>query len=285
MNVYRSLVLILLLPAITAAQQIRGVVVEDSTGLPIPGAKVELLAGDTTIRATTFANNYGWFELLPQGDGQFLLRASHPPYRNTATLAVTLGNLETITVVLRLTGGPIPIQPLVVKATPRDRMSGYRERLKNNAFGHFITRADLDQRGAYSLSHAMRFAPGVSIARVQDGAFVSEGVFMRSFGGACVPAVYLDGMQIPTGRIFDINDLISVEEVAGIEVYRSVLTAPMEFRLSALGSTPDSDGSEMWCGVIAVWSRPVPRIPLTPKRLFLAGLLVGGSVMLGRMFR
>jgi hypothetical protein len=59
--------LTILLPAITAAQQIRGVVVEDSTGLPISGATIELLAADATVRATTSSAVTGWFELNSDG--------------------------------------------------------------------------------------------------------------------------------------------------------------------------------------------------------------------------
>jgi hypothetical protein len=95
-----SLAFTLLLPTITAAQKIRGVVVEDSTGLPIVDAKIELLKGDTAVLVMLVSRTSGWFELSPQSEGQFVLRASHPAYRGIGTLAVDLRALETITVIL-----------------------------------------------------------------------------------------------------------------------------------------------------------------------------------------
>ncbi|MEX2281124.1 MAG: carboxypeptidase regulatory-like domain-containing protein [Gemmatimonadota bacterium] len=277
-SLIRGLGLAVLLPTMSAAQQIRGVVVDDSTGQPILGVRIELLAGHTTVRATTFSAAAGWFELFPQIGGQFLVRASHAAYRGVGTLAVALGPQEIITVVVRLSGGPIPLEPLVVKATARDGLSGYRERARRGAFGRFITRADIDKNGAYSLAHALRFAPEVSLARVFDGVFTTDGIFMRSFGGMCVPGIYLNGLAMPVDRGFDINDLINVDEIEGIEVYRNSLSVPMEFvRLS--------DPPGLWCGVIAVWSRPLPRAPVTLKRLGFAGLLVGVPILLGRLLR
>lgn len=277
-NVLRSLVLAVLLPTIAAAQQIRGVVVDDSTGQPISGATIELLAADTTVRATTISNATGWFELLSPGGGQLLLRASHAAFRGVATLAIDLGSQETMTVVLRLSGGPIPLEPVVAKATARDGLSAYRERARRGAYGRFITRADIDKTGAYSLAHALRFAPEVRFARVRDGAFITDGIFMRSFADMCVPGIFLNGIAMPADRAFDINDLINVDEIEGIEVYRNSLSVPMEF--VRLDGPPG-----VWCGVIAVWTRPLPRAPITPKRLFFASLLVGVPILLGRLLR
>ncbi len=267
-----------LLPTMAVAQQVRGVVVEDSTFRPIADVKIELIAADAVVPALSFSSLTGWFELFSEGGGQFLLRASHPAYRVIDTLALTLGPQEIVTVVLRLSGGPIPLEPVVVKATVRDRLSGYRDRARRGAFGHFITRADIDQRGGYTLSHVLRFTPEVRIERVRDGPFTSEGVFMRSFGDPCVPTVYLDGVAVPAGRGFDLDGLLSVEAIEGIEVYRSAQSAPMELRLPAFGE-------DMFCGVIAVWSRPVPGERLGTKGVLLTGLMVGASFLLTRLLR
>ena len=277
-SLIRSLALAILLPTITVAQQIRGVVVDDSTGQPISGATIELLAADTTVRTTTISNATGWFDLSAQSGGQFVLRGSHAAYRGVGTLAVVLDPQEVLTVVIRLSGGPIPLEPVVARATARDGLSGYRERARRGAYGRFITRADIDKTGAYSLAHALRFAPEVRFARVRDGAFITDGIFMRSFADMCVPGIYLNGIAMPADRAFDINDLINVDEVEGIEVYRNSLSVPMEFvRLS--------DAPGVWCGVIAVWTRPLPGKPLTFKRIGVAGLLVGVPILLGRLLR
>ena len=275
-SLMRGLTLTVLLPTLSAAQQIRGVVVEDSTFRPISDVKIELLAADRTVLATSTSDAVGWFTLNAQGGGEFTLQASHDAYTNMDILTVVLGPQQTLTVLLRLSGGPIPIAPVIASAKIRDRLSDYRDRARKGVYGRFITREDIDKRGAYNLSHVLRFTPEVRIERVRDGAFTSDGVFMRSFGDLCVPSVYLDGIQVPTGLTFDIDALISAEAVEGIEVYRSSLTAPMEFRMPAFGG-PDL------CGVIAVWSRPMPGVGLTLKRVVYAGLLVAVPIWFMRL--
>jgi hypothetical protein len=274
----RGVGLAVLLPAVCAAQQIRGVVVENSSDRPVAKVTIELLSADTVVHSTTVSNGIGWFELTLPSGGQFLVRASHEAYRNSGALTITVGAQEIVTVVLRLSGGPIPLEPLIVKARARDLAGGFRERARQAAFGRFLTRADIDKYGGYSLTHIMRFTPEVRIEKTRDGIFVGEGVFMRTFGDLCVPAVYLDGVSVPTGRAFDINSLISLEAVEGIEVYRNSASAPMELRLPAFGE-------DVFCGVIAIWSRPTPGTPLTPKRALFASLLVGASLLLTEVLR
>jgi hypothetical protein len=267
--------LAMLLPVMAAAQEIQGVVVEDSTKRPIPDVKVELVAADGTVRDSTMSTSTGWFELSARSGGEFVLRGSHPAYTSVAMVAVTVDSVRTLTVVLRLSGGPIPLEPVIAKGISRDPRNAYRERARHGAFGRFITRADIDRMGGYTISHILRMTPEVRIERVMDGAFVNEGVFMRSFGDLCVPSVYLDGTLVPTGLVISINDLLSAEEVEGIEVYRSSLTAPLEFRAPAFGTANEQ------CGVIVLWSRQQPRLPLTLKRIFFAAVLVSiPSVML-----
>jgi hypothetical protein len=72
--------------------------------------------------------------------------------------------------------------------------------------------------------------------------------------------------------------LLTQQEIEGIEVYRSSLSAPMEMRLPSFGA-------DRSCGVIAVWSRPMPGTPMTLKRAFFAGSLVGASLLLLRVLQ
>ena len=276
-----ALSIALLLPAITSAQQVRGVVVEDSTGHPIPGVQVEVRAADATVRATALTSAIGWFQLSLQSGGEYVIRASHPAYRSVDSLSVSLGAHAAITVVLRLKGGPIPLAPVVVRAKARDWLSGYRERARRASHGRFITRADIDKYGAVNFSEALRFAPEVRIEQVMQGPFSSAGVFMRSFGEPCVPTVFLDGLALPTAQLFDISELLPVDAVEGIEVYRNLLSAPMEFQVAASGSAFGTD----LCGVIAVWSRRMADRPLTMKRVLFVGLLVGATPLLARLFQ
>jgi hypothetical protein len=277
-SLIRGFGLAVLLPTIAAAQQVRGVVVEDSTFRPISDVRIEMVAADSTVLTSAFSTKTGWFKLHTRNGGRYVLRASHPAYNSIGVLAVEVGPQEDLTVVLRLNGGPIPIEPLVVKGVIHDRMNGYRERLRRGAYGKFITRADIDKLGGYSISHMLRFTPEVRIERVRDGPFTSEGLFMKSFGDLCQPSVFLDGWQVSRDRVIDINDLVSLEAIEGIEVYRSTLTAPMEFRMPSFGS-------DLECGVVALWTRVLPRPPLNIKQVLMAGFLVSSSVLVRKLFQ
>ncbi len=274
-----GLVLTFLLPLTAAAQQIRGVVVEDSTGYAVSDVTIEVIDVDTVVRATTISSSVGWFELSPRGTGTFLLIATHPAYRVAGTLVVNVAADDIVTVVLRVSGGPIPLAPLIVRGRAVDRLSGFRERMRRNASGRFITRADLDKLGAHSPTHALRLAPEVRIERVRDGPFTSDGMFMRSYGSLCVPAVYLNGHFVPPGFVSEPDFLIGVGEIEGIEVYRSAISAPAEFR------TPAFMAADFDCGVIALWGRPLPSSGFPAKGFLLSGVMAGTVFLVSKVLR
>lgn len=263
----------LLAPAAVRAQQIRGVVVEDMTDTPIPGVTVELLAEDSTIRASAVTASTGWFQLPTGSAGRFLLRTSHPVFTAGALLEVVVQQREIVTIVLRMSGGAIPLEPLVVTARSHDRLSGFRERAQRSGFGRYITREQIDERPAARPSDLLRMVPEVRIELVRDpsGVFTSNAVLMRSFGELCAPAIYLDGMPIPQDFGFDIDDLISTELIEGVEIYRSYVGAPLEFHLP-----------QNTCGVIAFWSRTIRGRPLSWKSFAIAGVLAGIMVLMTR---
>lgn len=89
-SLIRGLGLALLLPTLAAAQQIRGVVVEDSSYLPIADVMVELLTPDGRVRATSLSSGAGWFEMYAPGSGSYLLRATHQAYTRVDTLTIAL---------------------------------------------------------------------------------------------------------------------------------------------------------------------------------------------------
>ena len=86
-------------------------------------------------------------------------------------------------------------------------------------------------------------------------------------------------MYFSASRAIDINSLLSAEAVEGVEVYRSAMSAPMEFRVPGFGA------GDFFCGVIAVWSRPTARGQMTLKRAFFASMLVGASLLMTEILR
>ncbi|CAN5876285.1 hypothetical protein BH23GEM9_BH23GEM9_08090 [soil metagenome] len=263
---------ILLLPAAVDAQVIRGVVVADATRTPVPGMLVELLAGDSTVRASTVTGNAGWFQLPAGSAGRVFLRTSHPGHAPTGMLAVDVQENEIVTVVVSVDVSAIPLEPLVITARSRDRLSGFRQRAAHGGMGRYILREDIERLVAPLASDLLRMTPGVRIETVRDWTgFSSDIVMMRSLGELCAPTLYLNGMRMIHGSGFDIDALISTELLEGVEIYSSHVTAPLEFHVPR-----DS------CGVIAFWSRPGPPRRLTWKRAGLGALLATMIVLLSR---
>lgn len=263
---------VLLMPSVGSAQVIRGVVVHDSTDTPIAGVTIELRTDESTILATTVAGATGWFQLDPGSAGTFLLRTSHPVYTVDGSLTVAVEEREIVTVVLRMSGGAVALEPLLVTARSFDRLSGFRERATQGGLGRYITRADIDKGQAILITGILHFVSEVRVEPVRNGGLTGTALLMNSFGSWCRPAIFLDGMPVPSGDFgFDINDLLSPDMVEGVEIYRSYAMAPAEFQ----GAIHD-------CGVIAFWSRTVPGgRRFTWKRLGIGGL-IAALVLLAR---
>lgn len=255
-----------LAPQIASAQQIRGVVVHDSTDQPIAGATIELITQDSTVRATAVSSAIGWFQLSLPSHGRFLLRASHVVYGGGGAVEVVVGERELVNVVLRMTGGAIPLEPLSVTARSVDPLAGFRQRAAHGGQGYYLHREDIEKHAGARVSDLLRRMPGVRFDLVRDrsGFFTSETLLMRSLGELCEPTIYLDGVPMPPEFGMDINDLISTEALAGVEVYTSHLTAPLDLHI------PRNS-----CGVIAFWSRPTPGTRMTWKRAAVAGMIAG----------
>jgi hypothetical protein len=63
-------------------------------------------------------------------------------------------------------------------------------------------------------------------------------------GGGCIPAIFVDGMQLNrVNRNDSLDDYVSTLDIEGIEVYRGAA--------SQLGAMYDPTG----CGLVAVWTR------------------------------
>jgi hypothetical protein len=263
---------IVLLPAAVHGQAVRGVVVADASHTPIPGMRVELLAGDSTVRASTMTGNAGWFQLSTGSAGRFFLRASHPEYTATGMLAVSVQEHEIVTVVVSVDISAIPLEPILVTSRSFDRLSGFRQRAAHGGLGRYILRADIERFVGARPSDLLRTVPGVRIESIRDrSGFSSDVVLMRSPGELCAPTLYVDGMRVIHGAGFDIDDLITTETVEGVEIYSSHATAPLEFHVPR-----DA------CGVIAFWSRPAPPGRLTWKRAGVGALLATLIVLLAR---
>ena len=260
----------LTLPSPSDGQIVRGVVREVGTGTPVFGARLLLRTADDEVRAGVISDEHGEFELHSEIAGLVRLEISHFAYADWTTSNFALPSDAEIDVEVRLDIEAIPLEPIVVVArssAPTRRLVGFEERRRSETGfgGFFITVEDVEARASATTTGLLRGTPGMDVRLIDSGGLDRHVISARG----CPSRTFIDGMEIQQDRGHSVDDLITPDRVAGIEVYPRGLSAPAQFS-SAIG--PD-------CGVVLFWSRePAP----TPSRAWGSSrLAVGFGVLVG----
>jgi hypothetical protein len=130
----------------------------------------------------------------------------------------------------------VPSQLEAVDVTSNDNwLNRFRQHRKENAFGQFFDREEIEKRGVRFSSDLFRTVAGASLRP------------SRRFGSAirlrgCQPQVWLDGVPVQDAEL---DDLTRPSEIAGLEVYVSAPLVPAEYM----------DRRGRGCGAIVVWTR------------------------------
>jgi hypothetical protein len=225
-------------PLGASAQVIRGTIVEAEARTPVTDATVELVS--SAGRAATTSDSAGAFMLtLPHG-GRYGLRVRHVGFLSYETDSVRVGVGETVHVAIQLGRSVIPLAPLVVTARSEDRLAGFEAR-RTFGSGRFLTRADIEARGAAATTDLLRGMPGVTIAPVARRPSKSL-IVMQSSLGRCRAAVWVDGVQVEQFPESTADDVLVPSSIEAVEVYSSFSTAPAQYVSGA-------------CGVVMFWTR------------------------------
>jgi hypothetical protein len=235
------------LAAQAAAGSLGGTLIARDARSPIEGARMTVL-GTPLITSTDSA---GRFEFLAVPAGVRVVQARAVGYA-VGSWVVQLAEGQIFRQHLELESYAVEVPGLTV--TGRDRTnwrseSGFEERRRRST-GYFITREEIANRHAQSLTDLLRSVPGVQTSCRNRACQV---VMSRSTR-QCAPEYFLDGYpaSLATGPNFPIN------QIRGVEVYRSEFETPIEFQRFGLR-----------CGVIAIWTvepgeplnRPRPDAP------------------------
>jgi hypothetical protein len=228
------------------------------TGGGRPLAAAEILIEPDSLRTRT--NDSGFYRIvLPSPQSWITARAIGflPASRQ---LPVREPYLATVNFTLV----PLPqvLEPITVEAPPlweRGKMKAFYERRKLG-FGRFYTREELAERESSPLSNVLRLTPGLQLFRIDATCGGGQAVATGRQGDArgqgttcvspaCYATIYLDGMRFwapgfrrePPPNV----DRFKVIDLEGIEVYRSMSEAPIQYT-NAIGPS---------CGVILFWTR------------------------------
>ncbi len=231
------------------AQAVSGRIIERDGGAPIAGAQVLLLDIERD-RAAATTDSTGAFYVSAPGKGIYALRVERIGYEPTVTDTFSVSRGEILEVELRIGTQPVPIQPLVVigrRELPPGAVEFQRryEQRSKAGFGRFMTREDIAHERARATSNLLTRFPELHVYYLSTdearGASSTQ-LTMNSNGQPCIPRTYIDGTYIRP-EMTDFDKLVTPDELAGVEFYRSPTEAPPQYQ--------DPYG----CGTLLLWTR------------------------------
>ena len=207
------------------------------TAAPLPGATL------TVAGLTGAADDFGRAELVGVDLGTLRVGASQFGYVAADTV-LTIDRAEPIVVVLALAPDIESLGGVTVEATTINdevlERRGFFSRREREA-GTFITREELDQRGANQFADVFRGVAGVRVQATSGGTSL---VSSRRRG--CLMQMYLDGTEM-TYLAQNIN-AVPFDDIAAVEIYNGPSRVPVEYTQTK---------SQETCGAVLVWTRIV----------------------------
>jgi hypothetical protein len=252
------------MPGDIVAQQdsegsIRGQVVDATLGRGIPAALVEFVDPGGRVRATATAGEDGSFFLARVPRGEFRLRISSLGYARTLSPSRRIEGGETLSLLVQVEPEAIALAPLEVTGSARTTspvLSAFQARAERGVGGIYITRDDIERRSPSRVSDLLATVPGVHL---ENGGApgASPGVLLSGSpsgigGRPCAIQLFLDGVPVGSSPGLQglspssvrIDQLVTPDQVEGIEIYQSLGDTPPQFL------TQDAR-----CGVVAIWRR------------------------------
>ena len=254
----------LLAPA-TQAQVPAGTVLDSVSGRPIAGARVLLLDSAGTAITALVTRPDGQFTFNIPHLGEYRLLIGRIGYPISISKPFLFSSAFTASVSLSLPSNPITLDTVTVVAKEIERRlpyladAGFYKR-RQEGFGHFLTRDEIDKRDPLHLTDLLHGMSGVRVTcggqqrgPAQGGPGLQCTVTMRAantmfFRGKCNPSVVLDGVLLQPGGTasggLSLDDLVNPFNIEALEVYPGPEGVPVQY-----------SGYLSPCGAILVWSK------------------------------
>jgi hypothetical protein len=247
------------------AQTVSGRVVSGSPPAPVGGAFVLLVDSLGVVTQAALSDSEGSYVLVAPSMGLYTVRVQRGSYATTNSGPVRLSDGEAIRVDMHLPRPALLLPPVTItapaRAHPTGVLAGFYERMEKG-WGYFITREEIEKRGARRISDLLHGIPDVRVIRrselestVRVGTELSRinvGPLSLGTDGApqivvdtpfrCSPILWVDGSKF--GRADEVLDQVGPTDIEGIEFYRRSSEVPPEF-----------GGIYARCGVLLIWTR------------------------------
>lgn len=208
--VFAMCAFIVLLPfgAHAAPLALSGIVVDQSTGLALPGATIVAEPGGATARADAA----GHFSLA-LGAGRYVLRAAHDGYQPAVAAGVTIAAGSTASVTLALQRASNDLS--VIAVTTSRAADSLR---KSSTFYRALDAEQLQRDGVERAADALRTLPGVNNGITGDTGTFADDVNLNIRGlGTLETEATLDGHPIgfgfPGGYNYNLSPLFALRNV------------------------------------------------------------------------
>ncbi len=229
-------------------------ILDDATGKPVPGAHV--LVG---LHLGAYADSTGIARVTGIPAGNNVVTFGMLGYA-TERILVQFEAGASVESDVRLMPEAVPLSPLSATIPGRDPVLsglGFFERASKKV-GVFIygERLEKVQKGSNRLTDALLGVPGIRISnngrRDRYGLVILSSRGTVSFNLRCYPPVYIDGTLVNYIEGYndpDVNRLVPLNDILGIEVYGDASLSPFEYDRSP-------------CGLVVIWTkRRQPRAP------------------------
>lgn len=224
-----------------------GRVTDGESGRPLQGVRVRI----AEIRLEALTDQNGRFVLGEVPPGAHEVEFSNLGFApRTDTLEVVAGLTTDARVVLAV--DPVELEPMEVRVERREvglEAAGFYLRRAYASGGTFLDREAIEAQNPVEMVDVFSRVPGAEARLADPLDALSRSVILR--GGRrdsppCYPAVYVDGMVVhragPAPAM--LNQILSPDQVAGIEIYQGGASAPLEY-----------GGTNASCGVLVIWTR------------------------------
>lgn len=237
-------VVLAMLPLLTTPlpAQARGTLigrVRDSTGAAVPDVEIIILAA--SVRSRSDSGGSFRFAELPAGKHEIRFRrVGFGPQTVQAT--VGRDRVDSVAVVMEHIALELP--GMTVESEARERLLSDFYHRKGQGHGHYVTRAQIEERQPALLTDMVRVMPGVRIVpnRGTAGGSLRFGRAITSPVRDCPPQYWVDGIRVTQ---FNLDDLLP-SDIEGIELYSGPAGVPPQYNVK--------DGTTV-CGIVLIWTR------------------------------
>jgi hypothetical protein len=231
----------------------RGVVRDDSTRRPLPGAVVSLLDGSgKELGKSARADSLGQYMLSAATAGTYRVRATRIGHTPLTSNSMALLGAQVITLNLAMSAVAVRLGTVVVaerRRLNRDELMstvGYELR-RSHGVGLFLDPAFLAAYKGHAISDVLpdmaiipQILPGLRM--ISGLAHTAGRVFSE-----CKPQYFVDGWEF---KYSERLSAIDANDIYGVEIYSRVTLPP-----PSLGAEIGDFGGWSKCGAIVVWTK------------------------------